>query len=130
VTAWHKQYVGQPVIIQRSQDGTRTRQVALRVAVHCNCELGEWMRGRMNPEDVERMLKIDDILKGRINWVLYDPTAAYVDDSEVPDWRGFREELASRPLPFLRVQGDEPRPDPSVLRETLKRIEESEEPPF
>lgn len=76
VTVYHPRYSGHPIEV--TQDGRRYTAIA---AAHCRCEYGVWIRDHLPPEIQARAPRVDDICRGRSDWLLVSP----LEDREYPD---------------------------------------------
>ena len=75
-TIFHPDYRGY-VIEEREaigRDGEiRPRPMAMRVAAHCTCPMGVWMRANTEAETRRRIPDLAGVLEGRSRWVAADP---------------------------------------------------------
>ena|SRR5271166_2746758 len=69
VTVYLPEYDGSAIGVR--PDGER---FVTRVAAHCGCRFGVWIRSHNTPEIQRRMPFVADILDGRSRWQLSDPT--------------------------------------------------------
>ena len=91
-------YTGEPTAELTDHNGEVVR-VRARVACHCSCLVGQWMRGNCTADVCRRVPMLARVgLKngGMENWTTLDPTIDWPDtDDEVPDWKAFRRMIAT-----------------------------------
>jgi hypothetical protein len=117
-TIYHADYDGwKPFVEVPGPNGTTFRRLT-RTTAYCHCCAGQWIAETHRRESTEifnRMNIMDEIInkykRGLTLWFPEDPTAAYADDSEIPDWKSFREQLAAKP-----VVKTLPKPEPDGSR--------------
>lgn len=99
---FHPRYKGSQVImIDREDDRgeVRKRPTAARVAAHCICPLGRYMRAKTDDDNRPRIPDLQRVLEGRSLWMAHDPmnpeesqvAASYRDEL---DPRAAREQVA------------------------------------
>ena len=102
VTIYHKNYDGKPTITVKNHNG-EVREARARVAAHCSCEVGKWIRSCTAPDALPRIPQIRDILTGTLkNWSPIDPTEPECDDMQEPNWKDFRRWLAEHDKPLTK----------------------------
>lgn len=83
VTLFHPKYAGSPTItVERvAPDGEVTTVTGpARVAGHCICALGAWMRDQLDGETRARVPCLVDVHSGRSGWLERDPGLGEVED--------------------------------------------------
>ena len=73
VIVFHPQYTGSPVIEFKCHDRGWVR-TAGRVAAHCVCKMGRWMRERTDEEMLRCIPDYQKCLDGESFWLPDDPT--------------------------------------------------------
>lgn len=79
VLIYHAGYKGRPV-----ETDADKRQFIARAVAHCQCQIGQWIRERVDDELQRRIPRVEDILAGRSRWLLHDPSEADDLASSVP----------------------------------------------
>lgn len=77
VTVYHRFYEGSQVVIWEHTDKfgqVHSIKSAGTVSAHCSCGLGQWMRSQTKEELRARIPDLLDVLAGRTNYQLDDPT--------------------------------------------------------
>ena len=77
VTVYHRFYEGSQLVTweHTGRDGeVKMIRSAGTVSAHCSCGLGQWMRGKTAAELLPRIPDLADVLAGRTNYQLDDPT--------------------------------------------------------
>jgi len=97
-TVFHPRYDGSGILMLEREDDRgelRKRPTAARVAAHCICPLGQYMRAKVG-DDNARIPELRRVLDGRSLWMAHDPTRP--EDGMVPgmteaDPRAAREQV-------------------------------------
>lgn len=101
VTVFHPRYTGSVVIavdVAGPGGEVRKAQQPGRVAAHCVCPMGRWVRSKLDVETSRRMPDLGDVLEGKSRWLAEDPSVAEVIEfpEGVAGYRGAWRELAAR----------------------------------
>ena len=105
VTVYHPRWTGEPV--EQTCDGIRYPTV---MAAHCCCELGRWTRARNSLESQRLIPYVEDILAGRMKWLLEPPTLQpfFVNEQDAPPCQSCRKPMCGGygGLPWICLRGD------------------------
>ena len=73
VTCFHPGYIGLPTVEVVDAVGM-PKMIPARIAAHCTCPVGRWIRQRTEPDLIARIPDAAPVIEGRSRWTLKDPT--------------------------------------------------------
>lgn len=76
---FHPRYTGDSTVAIPGNDGV-TRMIPGRVAAHCTCPMGRWIRSKTESKMLPRIPDLQAVLDGDSRWLAFDPSERHSGD--------------------------------------------------